>query len=872
MKFFSAIIMGLMFVVLLTACNQIKQINQNNQADSQAREVADKLTQELAISRKARVSNIAYTLDIDLVTRPDAYQGKVNISFDLSSNDKNLTIDFTGGSVYAVKINGADVVVNYSGYFITLPSDSLMIGNNRIIISYAHPYDQDGTGLHRFVDPEDGKTYLYTYLWPYYANRLFPNFDQPNLKANYEMTVLAKNDWQVVSSLMQDSVTEAAGTNKLWHFPRSKKFSSYIFSLHAGPYKVWNDMAGDVPIRLMARQSLADYVAVKDWFEYTKSGLEHYKNYFDIKYPFSKYDQIIVPDFSIGAMENVGAVTFAESYVQRGPSNRFQRQRRANTILHEMAHMWFGDLVTKDWWNGLWLNESFATLMASIAVSNLAEFSDLWHNFYLSENLYAIAADKKISTHPIEMKVPSTDDFFSVFDNITYDKGASVLNQLSHYTGQENFRLGVSTYLKQHAWGNTELKNFIDAQSKQSGLELAPWAASWLYKSGVNRIKVEYNCKADKIVHFKIKQFAPEGSSTLRSQRVQLALFDNESTGMKPYSVMTVTISGVITNIPEVQGLDCPYLAYPNYQGWGYTEVELDEKSMNNALDAIERSDDPILRSMLWTSLLESPNTDFEQVIISIEGEENDRIINQVLNILVEKLDELERQGKIDAVKVIGSKLEALLWKQITQAQSNINIRIIRLENYINALRSDKGRAHIIELLENTISLPELPISQDHRWLLIKRLAILNDTQARNYIEKEKLSDQSDAGRLATIAAESSLPDSNIKQKWITKFMDNENPLPFSNQRAAMRNLFPANQLALQEMLLSEMITALPMIRETRDNYYQSSYAQNLFAGICNAKGLAQIEAALDKDKIGNTLYRFLSENIQAAQECVKGK
>ena len=307
------------------------------------------------------------------------------------------------------------------------------MGNNLVHITYQHPYDQDGTGLHRFVDPEDGNTYLYTYLWPYYANRLFPHFDQPNLKASYEMTVRAKGDWQVVSSNMQDSIIED-GDDKIWHFPRSKKFSSYIFSLHAGPYKVWQDMAGDVPIRLMARQTLAQYVDVEEWFDFTKMGLNHYKSYFDIAYPFEKYDQVLVPEFNIGAMENVAAVTFTEYVVQRGPSSRFQRQNRADIILHEMAHMWFGNLVTKDWWNGLWLNESFATLMASIAVSNIEEFSDLWHDFYLNTNLTAISADKRVSTHPIEVPVPSTNDFFSVFDSITYEKGASVLKQLSHYT------------------------------------------------------------------------------------------------------------------------------------------------------------------------------------------------------------------------------------------------------------------------------------------------------------------------------------------------------------------------------------------------------------------------------------------------------
>jgi aminopeptidase N len=871
--------------MMLVACNdnnqdkntQIKQVKsivdeseETHVTPTNVREVSDSLTQEHANSRKKRLSNINYTLNIDLISVTDAYSGTVELSFDLKTNKQNLTVDFTGGTVDKVKVNGAEVSVDYSGYFITIPGESLIEGNNLVEISYQHPYDQDGTGLHRFVDPEDGNTYLYTYLWPYYANRLFPHFDQPNLKASYEMTVRAKGNWQVISSTMQDSIV-VDESDKIWHFPRTKKFSSYIFSLHAGPYKIWQDMAGDVPIRLMSRQTIAQYVDVKEWFKFTKMGLSHYKNYFDIAYPFDKYDQVIVPDFNIGAMENVAAVTFTEYVVQRGPSSRFQRQNRADIILHEMAHMWFGNLVTKDWWNGLWLNESFATLMASIAVSNIEEFSDLWHDFYLNTNLTAISADKMVSTHPIEVPVPSTNDFFSVFDSITYEKGASVLKQLSHYTGQENFRLGVSNYLKKHAWSNTELKDFIDAQSQQSGLELRSWSKDWLYKAGVNSIKVEYSCVAGIISGFDVIQTAAKDYPTLRSQRLQLALFENKEDDVVPYSITPITVSGNITKVADVHGLKCPDLVFPNFQGWGYTEVELDDNSMNNAFSTIGKSQDPLLRSMLWTSLLNNPKTNIEEVINALETEDNDRIINQVLKVLISKFNKYERQGN-EVVKVHGAQLEALLWRQITQEKGSDSIRIIRLEWYINLVRSKEGRSHIIELLDELVKLPALPISQELRWQLIRRLAILGDDKLQQYLVNEVIADPSDAGKIAAIAVESSLANVEIKKQWIARFMDNNNPLPLSNQRAAMGSLFPANQVAIHAEFLPELIAALPMIKVSKDNYYQSSYASNLFAGICTKHELSLIESALDKDKIGTTLYRFLSENVQKAQLCIDEK
>ena len=669
---------------------------------------------------------------------------------------------------------------------------------------------------------------------------------------------------------MEDQVTDE-GESKLWHFPRSKKFSSYIFSLHAGPYKVWEDKAGDVPIRLFSRQSLAEYVPVEEWLNVTKMGLDHYKSYFDIAYPFEKYDQLIVPDFNIGAMENVGAVTFNESYVQRGVSNRFQKQRRAETILHEMAHMWFGNLVTKNWWNGLWLNESFATLMASIAVSQLPEYSDYWHDFYLNTNLTAINADKKVSTHPIEMNIASTNDFFVVFDTITYDKGASVLNQLSHYTGQENFRLGVSNYLKQHSWKNTDLSDFIQFQSSQSGLELESWSEDWLYNAGVNKIQVEYSCEGGKINRFEIIQSPPEGFTTLRSQRLQLAFFDATDADMQPFLVKPIYISGANTAIPEVLDMDCPYLVYPNYQGWGFTEVELDNSSKNNAFEAIGKTKDAFLRSMLWTSVLNNSDIPFEKYIAAIKLEENDRIINQVLESLSGKLDQYERQGNTQ-FKKSGTALEDMLLQRITEQKNTMSTRMILLENYITVVRSSNGMKQLKQLLDKTITLPGLTISQEQRWDFIWRLAISGDEETNDYLAKEKLSDTTDAGRLSTIAVEASLADETIKRNWFATFMQQENPLPLSHQRVAMSSMFPPNQTDLQEVLLSSMLNALEEINKTRDNYYQRSYAQDLFAGVCSSSGLTLMQKFLNKNKIGTTLYKYLSENIQSAQKCIEAK
>jgi aminopeptidase N len=876
--------------VLLGACASTPE----SLSIEDSRPALDRLSQAQAHARKARVSEITYALDVDLVSQADAYLGTVGIEFLLKGAEQNLNIDFTGGAVSQVMVNGSQVEVNYNGFFIKLPAAALADGANQVEITYSHPFDQDGTGLHRFVDPEDGATYLYTYLWPYYANRLFPNFDQPNLKAQYELTVKAAADWQVFSAMQEDSVTRD-GETATWHFPQSKKFSSYVFSLHAGPYKVWQDKAGDVPIRLLARQSLAQYVAVDEWMTTTKAGLAYYKDYFGIEYPFVKYDQVIVPDFLIGAMENVAAVTFAESYVDRGTTNRFLGQRRANTILHEMAHMWFGDLVTKNWWNGLWLNESFATLMSNIAVAEITPFTDLWHDFYLSTNLGAIAADERVSTHPIEVKVNSTADFFDVFDSITYEKGASVLNQLSHYIGRENFRLGVSGYLQKHSWGNTELKDFIDALSEQSKTNLTAWSKDWMYQAGVNTLEAQFACSDERITGFSILQTATDEYPTLRSQRLQLGLFNsNAKNKLAAYAVLPTLVSGSKTEVPEAIGLDCPELAFPNYEGWGYANVRLDNISMATLLDdeAIDRINDPLLRSMLWTSMFSAasekqiPNARLlSELLNKLSTERNDRVIRQLLGGLIDNLDNLERKGQDheEELREYSKKAERVLWKPfaaiIEASKGNPRFELdqqgastfnLWLTSYTRIARSDEALDSLLGMLDKLASIPESLVGQNTRWSLILRLAERGHPQAKNLLASERKADASDGGHLAAIAAEAALPDAQIKAHWVDRFLDQENPLPLSNQRAAMNNIFPSGQESFQRTLITKLAAAVPEQATSRDNYFLRSYAQSLFSGICDAESLAVLSGALtDRETIGNTLYRFLSENKQSAEKCL---
>lgn len=876
---------GLAAIFLLFSVAACEQGDAGQAVASHIRPEGDQLDQLSAEARKAAVGNIAYTLSIDL-TGVNSFSGSVGISFDYVPNvlpdDRPLNIDFGGGSVDSIVVNGTAIEADYNGAFISLPGSVLADGANSVEIEYQHAYSNDGTGLHRFADPVDGKTYVYTYLWPYYANRLFPSFDQPDLKATYALEVLAPGDWQVVSSARESEISDDNGQARLWTFPTSEKFSTYIFSLHAGPYRVWEDTAGDIPIRLFARQSIAEFVPVEDWFTATRQGLEFYGRYFDIAYPFHKYDQLIVPDFAIGAMENVAAVTFAERYAPRGTRNSLQREALAGVILHEMAHMWFGDLVTKTWWNDLWLNESFATYMSSLALSEATQFTDAWHGFFLRSKLSAFRADTMVTTHPITVPVPSTDDFFSVFDAITYGKGASVLKQLAHFVGPDDYRAGVSNYLKKHSYSNTRLVDFVGAISESSGQDLESWSQSWLSNAGVNRIEARYFCEAGRIVNFSILQSAPDNLPTLRNQVIQVGLFSageaadeaaDKANDVGTIAAIPVQISGAETRVDAARGLQCPDLVHPNFGDWGYAEVTLDATTLANLNGQFEAIDDPLLRSMFWHALWDMAGNgdlglaEFLQMVEGdLPGEQNERVIQQVLGNAMAALSLLDRLGP-NSDAVIG--IETMM-QDIIRDTPNEDVRNLTFDSLVAMARSLPMLEQLAALLEGSLVVSGIDIDQDRRWMIVRRLNSMDYPGADGLLAAEVAADGSDAGQQMAIAAEAGRSDLNIKRHWLKVLEYDDGDLPLSKQRSAISSLFPSHQTDLHAVLLDDIIAALPGLGRTRDAYFLSSYAGTLLYGVCSEASVAKLAAAMAGGGAGDpTIRKFLAEAHQRDAACL---
>ncbi|WP_237057304.1 aminopeptidase N [Microbulbifer sediminum] len=869
----------LLVSAMLAACGQESG---NNPTASEAvppsvRTEAPGLSEAYARVRKQQVAAVDYELSVTLDAKGESFSGQVVAKTTLNEAlDQPLTIDFAGGSVSAVMVDGQEVPFEYNDYFISIAPEHLQAGTHAITINYQHPYSTDGSGLHRFEDPEDGRVYMYTDFEPYDANRLFPHFDQPNLKARYTLNVTAPKDWIVISATREKAVKQNGERNH-WHFPQSAKFSSYIFSLHAGPYRVWEDDADGIPLRLMARQSLADYVKPEDWFTFTKQSFAFFQPYFEVDYPFGKYDQVIVPDFNAGAMENVGAVTFNEAYVSRGEKTEAQRMRLANVIAHEMAHMWFGDLVTMNWWDDLWLNESFATYMANLAVAENSEFKNTWENFYLGTKQWAYWSDQLPTTHAIQLPVQNTDEAFANFDGITYGKGGSILKQLPYYLGKEEFRKGVSNYLKELSYQNSTLDDFMGHLGKAAGRDLDQWQQQWLYQAGLNTIEASFQCEDGKVTSLTLFQAAPQEYPTLREQRTQLGFYNMEDGSMVLSETLPVMYKGEKTEVAAAQGFTCPQILNPNEGDWAFAKVNLDPVSVENMSEHINDIEKPFTRLMLWQSLYDSvydaklPLDEYIHFVLANAGTERDinviRMIARHLGSAYTYLAQMEMDE--ERRKGLQLAIENFAWQQLQQADAGSDAQKTWFGTFTNVAHSEESLANARDLLMGELKVDGLDLDPDKRWDLVY---LQNEHLYEDFeqaIQRELEKDDSDRSRLNAIAAEAVRPLPEVKTKWLENIVEHRDDFKLSQLKAAAGSLFPASQVALYKDNAERIISAIDAVNATASPEYIGTFSR-LFPLNCSDAGIARLTDVLEGDKALNPLMeKALKNRRHGDQRCI---
>jgi aminopeptidase N len=508
--------------------------------------------------------------------------------------------------VHSVTVNGDSVDPAAVSDGVRIQLDNLAEHNVVEVVADMF-YTNTGEGLHRFVDPVDGKAYLYSQFEVPDSRRVYPVFEQPDLKATFDFTVEAPADWVVVSNSPTPQPIDN-GSSKTWAFPQTPRISSYITAIVAGPYVSTHDslVSSDgrtIPLGIYVRQSLAEYLDNDYIFDITKKGFEYFEREFGVPYPFAKYDQLFVPEFNAGAMENAGCVTFTEVYVFRSKVTDAVRERRVVTILHELAHMWFGDLVTMKWWNDLWLNESFAEWASTIATAEATEWTEAWTTFQAMEKSWAYRQDQLPSTHPIVATINDLEDVQVNFDGITYAKGGSVLKQLVAYVGREAFFSGVSNYFRANAWKNAELADLLRELEKTSGRDLSSWSAKWLETAGVNTLKPEIEVDADGVItRFDIVQTAHPDYPTIRPHRLAVGLYDLDGDALVRTHRIELDVDGARTSVDVLIGRTRTPLVLVNDDDLAYAKIRLDDESLATSIAHLAKIEDPLARALVWGS------------------------------------------------------------------------------------------------------------------------------------------------------------------------------------------------------------------------------------------------------------------------------
>ncbi len=844
------------------------------------REELPVLSQDYAAFRRQQVSNVEYDLSITLDAASDIFDGTVEISLDLDpDNISPLTIDFEAGEILSLTINGQEADWEYEHWFLTIGAGQLSSGHNDIIIDFRRPFTTDGDGLHKFTDPENGEVYLYTNFEPYNANRMFPHFDQPNLKASFTLDVIAPATWQVISNWRETAITDQ-GDVRHWQFPATPPLSSYLYALHAGPFTVWEAPAEDILMRLFVRNSLARYVDTEEWFEPTRSFLAFYQKYYDVPYPVDKYDQIIVPDFNPGAMENMGAVTFNEAYVSRGVKTYRERAALAYVIAHEMAHMWFGDLVTMNWWNDLWLNESFATYMGYLAMGEASEFSDAWDIFYSSGKSVAYQADARATTHPVAPEsVPSTADAFASFDAITYQKGSSVLKQLPYFIGEENFRLGVSNYLKDHRYNNATLDDFVSALAESAGMDLGTWKKQWLQESGANSLRTEFSCENNLVSSLRLVQSVPENPAAdkvLRSQRTQLGLYRYTDNAMVLGNAIPVTYQGVITWVPEAIGSPCPDLVLPNEGDHAYVDIKLDPVSRATLADHINDFSNITTRLMLWVSLWSdvrdarlSLDNFLDFVFTNLPGEQEAIVVRQVVGNLSASFNYYTSFGDYDDRR---DRIEAFILESLEAAEPGSEIQRIWFTYFLNLAHTEPALDMLMSLLDGSLTIEGIEIDQDMRWDMVLAANRYTHGDYEALLVAESARDPSDQGENSALAVKAIRPDPAVKVEFLDDVLDAPETYKLASLRYIVSYLFPAEQHSLHEPHANRILAALSAVSASEDQRYMSAFTA-LIPDNCTPASVARLEAARDATRdLNPVITQAILVNLQEDQRCVNLK
>ncbi|GAB2821134.1 aminopeptidase N [Streptomyces chlorus] len=854
------------------------------------------LTREEAQQRAKLLTVDSYEVDLDLSGAQEGgtYRSVTTVRFDVSAdvsegaNGAGSFIDLVAPTVHEVTLNGdaLDPAEVFEDSRIALPG--LLPGRNVLRVSADCAYTNTGEGLHRFVDPVDDQAYLYTQFEVPDARRVFASFEQPDLKATFQFTVKAPDGWTVVSN----SPTPEPRDN-VWEFEPTPRISTYITALIVGPYhsvhSVYEKDGQSVPLGIYCRPSLAEYLDADAIFDVTRQGFEWFQEKFDYAYPFGKYDQLFVPEFNAGAMENAGAVTIRDQYVFRSKVTDAAYEVRASTILHELAHMWFGDLVTMEWWNDLWLNESFATYAEAACQADApgSKWPHSWTTFANSMKTWAYRQDQLPSTHPIMADIRDLDDVLVNFDGITYAKGASVLKQLVAYVGKDAFFSGVQAYFKRHAYGNTRLSDLLGALEETSGRDLSAWSKKWLQTAGINVLRPEIETDgADgtgTITSFAIRQEAPalpagaKGESTLRPHRIAVGLYDLDEASGKLVRVdrVELDVDGELTAVPQLVGKVRPAVVLLNDDDLSYAKVRLDERSLAFVTEHLGDFEASLPRALCWASAWdmtrdgELATRDYLSLVLSGIGKESD----------IGVVQSLHRQVKL-AIDLYAAPNahEALLtrWTEATlahlrAAEAGSDHQLAWARAFAATARKPEQLDLLDSLLEGTQTIEGLAVDTELRWAFVERLAAVgryDETGIAGEYERDKTA----AGERHAATARAARPTEEAKAEAWASVVESDK-LPNAVQEAVIAGFVQTDQRELLAPYTDRYFEAVADVWESRSHEMAQQIAVGLYPSIqVSEETLEKTDAWLTSADPNAALRRLVSESRAGVERALRAQ
>lgn len=870
------------FTFLALSCQTTNQSTSNELGTSGSSDLFLTEAQE----RKERLSDIQYNLILDLSQESDSYSGIEEITFNLKTVNKPLKLEFFEGSVSSIELNSQALPLDVKkNFWLMLPAENLKVGANQLKISYSQKYSFNGQGLHRFKDPVDGRYYLHTQFEAYDANRFMPCFDQPDLKARFLVQVVAPKSWEIITSTLETEKKPLDNKSNRWVFPLSPLMSTYVFSLHAGEYSVFTDQYKNgnqvVPLRIFVRQTKQKDLDPKEWFKITKQGLQFYGKYFNLPYPFGKYDQLIVPELNAGGMENIAAITYTENTIPRSKPTRTQRRGTASVMLHEMAHMWFGDLVTMAWWNDLWLNESFATIMATTSLVNATEFKEDWQGFAANVKRGAYYQDALQTTHPIEAPISHIKEASAIFDGITYNKGASVLKQLRYYMTDKAFEKGIQDYMKTFSYKNASLKDFISTLQKYTSKDLHLWSARWLKQTGIDEVETQWTCNNNQLTEISFK-LNPLAGMQFRPQSIEVGLFKGQG---KKITVQNKLRVDFVSEKPVIlKGhWSCPDFVYANNDDYGYIKVKLDNQSIDYLKTYLVHIDNALVRSLVWNDLWRMVRA--EELSISkyaaivennIEAENDAIILPLIINSIRAPGSSILAYWPVDTSKhqqarqAFLIKMENLFITKVKASESGSDLEKLWFDNLVGMAETPSALEQIYNWYNAGQVSSQFPLDLDRKWSMVRALMQYNHPQAQMALKKMKSLDSSDVGIKSAMMVESIEPKFEVKKYWMNHLLNSaETKTPISQVNVVAYSFLPPEQNKFKKEFESQFMDYFEKNKSSEDEYRVLPIINALAPFYCDSSTSSSFKAeVLSGARINPLISKALKNRIEEDERC----